>query len=207
MLRWRRKLEKVFDKFQPQTTISPGHQNRIDQHFTGWKKRCTTCISHEHFLGIVTVFFALANAKETNLPKFASYAFMQIAVFVFMIIQFNRGFYLLVVRNHLSKLESIMQANAGNNDNLIFEWESRVVPNKISPSKSYSSRSQLVIGIIYFGIFVILCCKSIQHSLSLHPKDIIFPMWTIWVYYLGILPFELFFIFYSLRALVKQKNV
>ena len=153
------------------------------------------------FIGIITIFFALTNSKETSMPKFASYAFLQTAVFVFLTIQFNRAVYLLIVRSHLVKLENAINSSIDRTH--IFEWESKVVPSKIAPSNSYSSRSQFAIGVIYFCIFLFLSGKSIQHSTSVQTKELLFP---IEIYYWVILPFEFLFILYSLYSIVKAKK-
>lgn len=156
------------------------------------------------FIGIITIFFALVNSKETSLPKFANYAFMQVAVFVFMIIQFSRIVYLLIIRKHLSELEHKM--NSSYDKNHIFQWESKIIPTMIAPRFSYSTVNQFVIGLTYFGVFIILCCKSLQHSTRLDSnnlKDLIMPLW---VYYYVILPIELIFICYSLYCIRKQSK-
>lgn len=152
------------------------------------------------FIGIITIFFALINSKEADLPKFASYAFMQLAVFIFLVIQFSRIVYLIIVRKHLAQLEDSM--NKEFDKNFIFKWESVVVPAQIAPLRSYSSISQIAIGVMYLGIFLFLCYQSLCFAKTLTSDEKQLPMWT----YYSLLGIEVVFIVFSLICIRKQRN-
>jgi hypothetical protein len=157
------------------------------------------------FIGLIAIFFALINSRDSSIPKFASYSFMEITVFIFLVIQFNRLAYLLVVRNHLAELENRM--NKSFDKGSFFEWESKIIPSKIAPRKSYSSISQLIIGAAYLLIFGALWLKSYLYSMTLTPDEIHIPVMffngflVLYYLFLGI---EIAIIVYSLIYFAKH---
>lgn len=153
------------------------------------------------FIGLIAIFFASISSKDFNLPKFASYTFMQLSVFIFIVIQFSRVVYLLIIRQHLFDLEKKLNQTSSSSN--ILEWESKVVPKKIAPLISYMTINQIAIGVIYFLIFLFLCAKSVSHSYSIKKEDLVVPIWS---YYFIVLPIEALFIIISLISVYTHRN-
>ena len=144
------------------------------------------------FIAIIAIFFTLIGSKDNGFSKFGNYAFMQFAVFIFIIIQFNRIIYLLIVRKHLANLE--VKLNSDFDKNHWFQWESEIVPSKISPLNSYSSISQIFIGSMYLIILAVLIYQSLEHYSDFESRDKKF----ILLFYCILLVFEVAFILFSL---------
>jgi hypothetical protein len=166
------------------------------------------------FVGILAIFFTLlgsSNKGEEYLSRFASYALMQIAIFIFLLIQYTRVSYLLIVRKHLAELEEILNSELAdsvteNKNEIIsyqkpklrFRWESEIVPSEISHLKTFITHNQVGIVIVYLFIYGILGYKSFKWIRQLE-----FPH----VYYTLLFILESLFLVYGIIRLYYQHRI
>jgi hypothetical protein len=98
--------------------------------------------------------------------NFWYFALAQFVVFVFLLIQLSRVAYILLLRQYLSELESILNKDKDN----ILRWESKIVPSRVASSGSLNSQGQILISITYFVLFCFLFIHSISLSNQLVPN-------------------------------------
>lgn len=103
-------------------------------------------------LTVLAVFISFSGLEigGFQLPLFWNFVIIQLIIYVFLLLQLSRLIYLFILRDHLIVLE--IKLNENNIGEL--EWESVVVPTRLTRVSTLNFQSQLLISLIYVFLFV-----------------------------------------------------